>query len=145
MIALLLIMALFQSAQDLYTAANADFDAGRWPDAAAKYEQVLKEDPTHIPSQFNLAVCFTKIGNTSGAIAAYRTLLERDANIYEARTNLAILLDQTGALPEAEQEYQKALALRPDDAQAHFNLGMFFMRSHESTKAYPHLKTAAEK
>jgi len=31
---LILILALLQSAQDIYKAANADFDAGRWGDAA---------------------------------------------------------------------------------------------------------------
>lgn len=134
-----------QSIEDVYKNANADFDAGRWAEAASKYEVVLKEDPTHIPSRFNLAVCHTKTGNTEGAIAAYRTLLEHNANIYEARVNLAILLEQAGKRPEAGEQFEKALALRPDDAQAQFNLGMFYARGDELDKAYPHLTTSAEK
>ena len=141
----ILVLALLQSAPDLFKAANADFDAGRWADAAAKYELVLKEDPTHIPSQFNLAVSYSKAGNTSGAILAYRRLLEQDGNLYEARTNLAILLDQNGMPSDAAEQYEKALALRPDDPQAHFNIGMFYIRGREIEQAYPHLTTAAEK
>jgi tetratricopeptide (TPR) repeat protein len=141
----ILVLALLQSAPDLFKAANADFDAGRWADAAAKYELVLKEDPTHIPSQFNLAVSYSKEGNASGAIAAYRKLLEQDGKLYEARTNLAILLDQNGMRSDAAEQYEKALALRPDDPQTHFNIGMFYIRGHEIEKAYPHLTTAADK
>jgi len=140
-----LILALLQSAQDVYKAANTDFEAGKWTDAAAKYEQVLKEDPSHIPSRFNLAVCYSKTGKVDEAIAAYQNLLDRDNAIYEARINLAVLLDQSGKRSEAGEEFEKALALRPDDAQAELNLGMFYLRGNEFDKAYPHLVRVADK
>src|SRR5437867_3812707 len=136
---IILILALLQSIQDVYNSANADFDAGRWAEAASKYEAVLKEDPSHIPSRFSLAVCYTKTGNVDGAIANYRTLLGQNETIYEARVNLAILLDQTGKRDEAGEQYEKALALRPDDGQAQLNLAMYYMRGNEIDKAYPHL------
>src|ERR1051325_11389065 len=91
-----LIFLLLQSVEDVYKAANTDFEAGRWTDAAAKYEMVLKEDPKHIPSRFNLAVCYTKAGKPDEAVAAYRALLEQDSTIYEAHVNLALLLDENG-------------------------------------------------
>ena len=145
MITILLILALFQSIEDVYKAANLDFEAGRWAEAAAKYELVLKEDPSHIPTQFNLAVCYTKTGNVPAAIASYRKLLEQDGSIYEARMNLAILLDGNGQRVEAAEEYEKALTLRPGDARGHFNTGMFYARGQEFEKAYPHLLTSADK
>src|SRR5207247_1046327 len=83
MTTLILVLALFQSAQDLYNSAATDFEAGRWAEAATKYESVLKEDTSHIPSRFNLAVCYTKLGNSDAAIAAYRTLLDQNGAIYE--------------------------------------------------------------
>src|SRR3954452_2880585 len=98
---IVLLLTLFQSVQDTYKGANAEFDAGRWVEAAAKYEQVLKEDQTHIPSRFNLAVCFTKLEKFDDAVATYRRLLDQDGTIYEARINLALLLDQTGKHAEA--------------------------------------------
>ena len=110
-----------------------------------KYESVLKEDASHIPSRFNLAVCYTKLGNTDAAIAAYRTLLDQNGTIYEARVNLAILLDQSGKRDEAGEQFEKALELRPDDAQAQLNLGMFYIRANNLEKAYPHLTAAVDK
>jgi tetratricopeptide (TPR) repeat protein len=134
-----LFLMLLQSAEDVYKAATADFDAGRWAEAASKYEQVLKEDPSHIPSRFNLAVSYSKAGKADEAIAAYRTLLEQNGSIYEARVNLAVLLDDDGRRNEAGEEFEKALALRPDDAQAELSLATFYLREKETDKAYPHL------
>src|SRR5215831_15981867 len=141
----ILTLLLVQSVQDIYKSANADFEAGRWAEAAARYEQVLKEDPGHIPSRFNLAVCDTKLNKFDEAIAAYKTLLDKDGSIYEARVNLALLFEQTGKHPEAGEQFEKALALHPDDVQAEVNLGMFYLRGNEVEKAYLHLVTAAQK
>jgi tetratricopeptide (TPR) repeat protein len=141
----LLLLVLAQSVQDVYKAANADFDAGRWADAAAKYEQVLKEDSSHAASRFNLAVCYTKTGKLDDAVAAYKTLLDQNASLFEVHFNLALLLEQTGKRPEAREQYEKALALRPDDAQSEMALGMFYMRSRDIEKAYPLLTAAAQK
>jgi tetratricopeptide (TPR) repeat protein len=143
--AFILIFFLLQNIPEIYTSANADFEAGRWAEAAAKYEMVLKEDGAHIPSRFNLAVCYTKLGDAGRAIEAYRTLLEQNESIYEAHVNLAILLEQNGKHEEAGEQYEKALNLRPDDAQAQINLGMFYIRGNDVDKAYPHLLAAAQK
>ena len=145
MTTILLILTLLQSAQDVYKSANTDFDAGRWPEAASKYEQVLKEDPAHIPSLFNLAVCLTKTGKIDEAIGAYRTLLDKDGTIFEAHLNLAILLDQTGRRAEAGEQFENALAMRPEDGQAQFNLAMFYVRGDDLGKAHPLLITLANK
>ena len=142
---IILILALLQSVEDIYKAANADLEAGRWAEAAAKYEQVLREDPAHIPSRFNLGLCYSNTGNVAGAIAAYQQVVGQDGSIYEARTNLAVLLDQSGRRPEAAEQFERAMALRPDDPQTHLNIGMFYMRGEEIDKAYPHLTAAAEK
>lgn len=143
--AIILALALLQLPEDIYKTANSDFDAGRWSEAAAKYEMILKEDPSHIPTRFNLAVCYTKAGNSGGAIAAYRKILEQDETIYEARTNLAILFDQTAQRAEAAEQFEKLAQLRPGDPQEQFRLGMFYARGDEIEKAYHHLLAAAEK
>src|SRR4030095_8404596 len=90
---LLCLLCLFvaipvQSIQDVYKSANEDFEAGKWSETAAKYEQGLKEEVAHIPSRFNLAVCYSKTGKTDEAISAYRTLLDQNNTIYEAHINL---------------------------------------------------------
>ena len=39
MMTIIFILGLLQNIQDIYTSANADFDAGRWADAATKYDE----------------------------------------------------------------------------------------------------------
>src|SRR5262249_54148268 len=97
------------------------------------------------PSRFNLAVCYAKTGKTDEAIAAYRTLLTQNDMIYEARINLGLLLDQNGQRGEAGEKLEQALVLPPDDLQAEYNLGMFYLRGDEVDKAYPHLTRVADK
>src|SRR5207253_10397969 len=55
------------------------------------------------------------------------------------------LLDQTGKRAEAGEQFEKALALRPDDTQAELNIAMFYVRGNEFDKAYPHLTRVADK
>src|SRR4051794_7377033 len=141
----ILFLMVVQSVQDTYKSANAEFDAGHWAEAAARYEQVLQEDPRNVLSRFNLAVCDTKLNKLDEAIAAYKALLAQDPAIYEARVNLALVFEQTGKRTEAAEQFEKALALRPDDVQATLNLGMFYLRGNELDKAYPHLVTAVQK
>ncbi len=80
MATIILVLALLQSVQDVYQSANADFDAGRWAEAAAKYEAVLKEDPRNFYSRFNLAVCFTRTGKTVAVrvLSLVRVLLRQE-------------------------------------------------------------------
>jgi tetratricopeptide (TPR) repeat protein len=137
---LFLILVLVQSFEDTYKAANSDMDAGRWADAAMKYELVLKDDPAHIPSRFNLAVCLTKLGDHRQAIDMYRRILEQDASIYEVRINLGLLLEGSAAT----EQFEQAVALRPDDAGPRLTLGMLYMRSNDVDKAYPHLIRAEQ-
>src|ERR1051326_5107176 len=114
MLLLVLILAL-QSPADIFKAANADMDAGRYAEAAAKFEQVLKDDPSQIPSEFDLAVCYTKLGKSKEAEELYRKIIEHDSNIYEAHFNLGVLLRDLNNGTAADEEFVKAAALQPDN------------------------------
>jgi tetratricopeptide (TPR) repeat protein len=142
----LLILALFaQSLQDVYNAANTDMQARRWADAAQKYEQILKEDPAHIPTMFQLAVCLTNLENFERAETLYRDVLSRDANIFEARINFALLLEKMGNVPAALEEIAAAVALRPDDPEVRMTAASLLLSAGELDRAYAELLVAEEK
>src|SRR6476661_5135158 len=111
----LLFLLLQQDPATLFKAATADMDAGKWSDAAPKFEQILKDDPTHIPSEFSLAVCYSKLGKQELSIPLYRKILEQDPDIYEVRFNLAVLLHESGYPGDADTEFLRAAAMRPRD------------------------------
>ena len=141
---ILLTLVLLQNTAATYSAANADFEAGRWADAAGKYEMVLREDAAHIPSRFNLAVCYTKLGDIDRAIATYRTLLALDDSVSEAHTNLALLLDQTGKHDEAREQKTKAreylektLSADPHNLNVRKQLAATYFDDKDYRKAVP--------
>src|SRR5215472_14378252 len=101
----LLFFVLLQSPADTFKLANADMDAGRYADAAIKFEQILKEDPTHIPSQFDLAVCYAKLGKPEMARGLYGKIIEADPAIYEVRFNFGLLLREIGADDAADEQF----------------------------------------
>src|SRR5215471_14001728 len=104
----LLVVFLLQSPADTFKTANADMDAGRYAEAATKFEQILKDDPTHIPSQFDLAVCYTKLGKSEMARNLYASIIEEDPAIYEVRFNFGLLLHDLGADDAADEQFIKA-------------------------------------
>jgi Flp pilus assembly protein TadD len=57
--------------------------------------------------------------------------------------DLADTFAATGHTAEAMAEYERVLALRPDQPQAHLGLGMALLRQHRLAEARLHLQAAA--
>ena len=133
------LLMLVQSIEDVYKAANADMEAQRWDDAIAKFEQVLKEDATHVPTMFGLAVSYSKIGNNEKAIEVYRRILGQDSNVYEAHVNLGILLLETGDTEGGSKELEASVALSPDSPEGRLKAASAYFSTQQYERAYPHL------
>jgi tetratricopeptide (TPR) repeat protein len=52
------------------------------------------------------------------------------------------LYDLKGKLPEAEQEFREALALKPNSPEAHYNLGNILLRQRRPAEAEPFFREA---
>ncbi len=76
----------------------------------------------------------TELGDTEGAIVAYRMAIQRDPNLSSVHVALADALNNSRSATEraqAESEYQKALAIDPQDERAECKLGdIEFQRSN---------------
>lgn len=67
------------------------------------------------------------------------TVNHRPGNV-RALVNLATLVPPTEAIPL----YERAVTLAPDNAEAHYNLGIIFAGQQRLTDALPHLQRAAD-
>ncbi len=98
-------------------------------DAETLYRVTLERNPLSWMSHHNLAILLTKKpGGQAEAIARYRTVLQLNPISWKARINLAKLLIEKGQSAEAIRLLEQALQLDPDNTQAHFILGLEFLK-----------------
>ncbi len=80
-------------------------------------------------------------GQYADAESLYRTTISRNPSCWMARINLAVL-NLERAPDAAESLLQEALRLRPDAAEAHYNLGLLDQKSGKLAAAEAHYRTA---
>ncbi len=119
----------------------AFFQEGKSAEAIAVYEKVLALDPTHLKAHNNVALALAELGQVDKAALHFRKSLklEPKAEIY---SDLGFVLDRQGKYEEAVENYDKALALDPNCASAHFNLAVSLLRRDELDESAAHYKEA---
>jgi protein O-GlcNAc transferase len=106
----------------LFAAARAQHRAGQLAAAHALYRQTLAADPDHLGSLYFLGILAIETGRPADAIDVLtRVVARREAP--DAHYHLALALQAERRLDTAETHYRKAVAIKPDYAEAHMNLG----------------------
>ncbi len=130
---------------------------GRTPEGLKKsidlFQQAIAADPNYAMAYTGLAETYTVapaygIGITSQqarlvADGATRKALELDPSLAEAHTARAMTLCQAWKWNEAEQEFQRALALNPNSANTHYFYAVeFLIAQNRLDQALQELRTA---
>jgi len=103
------------------TALNA---LGQSSLACAAFARALSLRPNHAASWLNMGNASADLGDLASAEKLYRTAIDLDAALPEAQASLGYLLTVQGRLKEAIAACEAAIRLRPDFAQAHWNLAI---------------------
>ena len=101
--------------------------AGNLPAAAERYEAAILADPQNKLAYYDLGLVLQLQGREADAEVDYTHALALDGNYEPALYNLALIRSRTDPAG-AEQLYRKALRVRPNDAAAHYNLGLLLRR-----------------
>lgn len=129
--------------EDLYTRANAEFDAGRYVTAFNLYQAVIDRDSSHLGALVNVGLCARLLGDVDGAIEWYDRALAiapDDPTALQNRITAALLL---GRITESIPFAQRLTRSRSNDAAAWRQLGQLHMETRQFEDAIPVLDKAA--
>ena len=93
---------------------NALFDAGRYTDAIAEYEQVLAERPGDADVRTDLGICQRRSGRSDLAVASFAQAISDVPDHVNAHFNLGVVLDaDLGDPASAIAAWERFLELAP--------------------------------
>lgn len=96
----------------------------RWVEAIPLYQRALELTPNHASAALNLGGALAALNRVDEAIACFRRSISADGRNPDAHLQLAKALKAQGKPREVEEACRQVLRIRPDDAEAHYFLGM---------------------
>lgn len=146
----LLTCATFATAEDnqkekldrQFQSAVAQYDAGRFSEAAAQLEDLLPHVPNNFEVEELLGLTYSALSQDTKAIEHLDAAVRLQPDSAAARTNLAASLSHSGKAELAGEQFRKALELEPRNYTANHNLGEFYIQSGKVAEAQPLLERA---
>jgi tetratricopeptide (TPR) repeat protein len=118
-----------------YQAAVADFDAGRFAQAAQQLESVLPYATKSFEVHELLGMVYASMSQNAKAEDHLKMAVQLKPDSAAARTNLGTILLQTGKASLAREQFQMALKLDPQSYDANHNLGEYYVRTGKLAEA----------
>lgn len=125
---------------ELKQKGNAEFNAGRYREALAFYEEALEIDPRNIDLLNNAAAANYSLGRHDDAISYARRSISICDN-HKAHMRLGESLWSLNRLADALAEYERAATLSPNNAGIEQNINLLrvalLQQSHPTNFVYP--------
>jgi tetratricopeptide (TPR) repeat protein len=127
-----------------YQSAVADFEAGRFAQAASRLEKLVPFAPKSFEIHELLGMAYASVPDGEKAIEQLKIAAQINPDSGEARTNLGATLLRFGKPELAGEQLKRARELQPTNYDANHNLGEFYVQSGKVSEALPLLKQAYE-
>jgi tetratricopeptide (TPR) repeat protein len=132
----------------VYWQGRLAYDGQKMTEAADKFRQAIRLDPTFMKAYDNLGLCLDSLGKTDEALRVYEhaVTLNREPKLNSPwpPLNLGILLVRLNRLDEAGQLFREALQFNPSFSPAHYQLGSVLEKQGETSQAIEELKRASD-
>lgn len=125
-----------------FRSAVAQYDAGRFAEAASQLEELLPHTPNNFEVEELLGLSYSSLSQNAKAIKHLEAAVRLKPDSAAARTNLAASLSHAGEADLAGVQFRKALELEPRDYTANHNLGEFYVQAGKIEEAQPFLERA---
>ncbi len=113
--------------------------ADRYGEAIEQYRKALELNPDDFVAHRYLAAAYAKSGMAEQAEEHVQIADKLDPSLM---VNEGTDLAKKGFVKEAIEQYEKALAINPNHASAHYNLGITYAKSGQMEKAGKHLEAS---
>ena len=145
------VIALLDSKRDAYsnsskflvTLAESEYDASSYDPARSHLSRAILLDPSLYQAHYLLGNILLKQGDADAAKAEYETALQLSADQPRTYYHLALALRAMHQEEQEEGVLSKALALDPDYALAHCELGRLLLNRGRTADAVTQLELAA--
>jgi tetratricopeptide (TPR) repeat protein len=125
-----------------FQSAAAQYESGRFAEAASILEALLQEVPESFELHELLGLTYSAESQDAKAGQHLEKAVRLKPDSASARMNFAINLVRLGKLQPAEAEFKKALELEPQNYDANHNLGELYVRAGKVAAATPYLERA---
>src|ERR1700683_1121391 len=109
-----------ETAEVFAAKGHVQFELEQYDDALKTYEKLLTVAPRHPTANFNLGICYEKLGRWQEASDAFGKALETDPQREEAQLGLGICLLHQEKPEPAITYFDKVLGRHPDHETALF-------------------------
>jgi tetratricopeptide (TPR) repeat protein len=92
--------------------------------AALVCSQAIRKGPTYAPIFNTAGLIQSELGQINGAVGSFQRAATLDQRFFEAQMNLAAVNLSYRGFDRAQEAYGKALAVRPNDYEAHLGLAL---------------------
>jgi tetratricopeptide (TPR) repeat protein len=127
-----------------FQAAEAQYDAGHLPEAAAQLETLLHEAPNSFEVHELLGMVYSEESQDAQATPHLEAAVRLQPASAAAQTNLATNLIHLGKLEDAQVHLKRAVALEPRNFDANHNLGELYVRMGKLSEATAFLNAAQQ-
>lgn len=100
------------TSDQLYDEATKLKNEGKFPEAAAKLEEILKIDANHVLTHSALGVILQKLGRPDEAIQHATKVTQLEPNEPFSFVQLSVICQRCGKIPEAEAAMAQAHMLQ---------------------------------
>ena len=86
--------------------------------------QAIRKNPSYAPIHNTAGLIQNELGQVNGAVGEFKTAASLDPRFFEAQMNYAFVNLSFRGFDQAEGAFKKALAMRPNDYDAHLGLAL---------------------
>lgn len=127
---------------DAFQTAVAQYNAGKFTEAAGSLESLLREVPESFEVNELLGLVYSAQSEDAKANVRLEKAVQLNPRSAAARTNLAANLTRLGKTDLAGLQFRKAVELEPQSFDANHNMGEFYVQSGKISEAIAFLERA---